>query len=328
MLLAYLVINRPVGFIITPAQINNSAAKYYQQGDYAHAEQLWLQALSTPSPLEKATIASNLAALYRRTARFNQAEQYFTLTYTLRLGELGPDHTNTAMALNNVADLETTLARYNAAEQNFRLALACRNLLPADRAVIRNNLGNLLRIVGRFAEAHRHLDANWNDQADLVQTYNNLGRLAEDEDRNNAALQFYQAALVISPLPAITANLGRLYLRQGNLPQARLLLEKALSGNPSLPERAVILESLGELLLSEDLTAEAIESFQAALVVREQLFGPRHPGLAPLLTNLATAFRKNGRHQQARRLETRANHLVEAEEQSRPYIHWRILSHQ
>ncbi len=132
MLLACLVINRPVGSSITPAQINNLAAKYYLQGDCAHAEQLWLQALSTPSPLEKATIASNLAALYRRTARFNQAEQYFTLTYTLRLGELGPDHTNTAMALNNLADLETTLARYNAAEQNFRLALACRNLLPVD----------------------------------------------------------------------------------------------------------------------------------------------------------------------------------------------------
>ncbi len=189
--------------------------------------------------------------------------------------------------------------------------------------MIRNNLGNLLRIVGRFAEAHRYLEANWNDNDDLVQTYNNLRRLAEDEDRNNAALQFYQSALAINPIPAITANLGRLYLRQGNLPQARLLLEKALSGNPSLPERAVILQSLGELLLSEDRTAQAIESFQTALVLREQLFGHRHPGLAPPLTSLATAFRKNGRHHQARRLETRANHLVEAEEQSRPYIHWR-----
>lgn len=280
-----------------------------------------LFAEKNPEQLTRAIASANLAVHHRRNSRFTEAEKYFRLTYKLRNEALGPDHTDTAIALNNIADLETTLARYDEAEQNFRRALSARNLTMADRIAIRNNLGNLLRMQGRFAEAQRQFHENPRDSISL----NNLARLAEDQMQFAQAMQFYQAAFDISPTPAIQANLGRLHLRLGNLREARRLLKSALAQQPTAAERMVMLHSMAELLLAENRLVDAVATFQRTLELRQQLLGTTHPGLVPLLTDFAAALKEHRQGRKARELETRARKLAVQIEQSRPNVHWRTL---
>ena len=288
-LLFCLIINRPVGLL----------------------------AAADPKQLARAIASANLAVHHRRNSRFIEAEKSFRLTYKLRCEALGPDHTDTAIALNNLADLETTLARYNEAEQDFRQALSARNLTTGDRIAIRNNLGNLLRIQGRFAEAHHQFNENPPDWISL----NNRARLAEDQLHFTQAMQFYQAAFAISPTPAIQANLGRLHLRLGNLPEARSFLESALAQQPLAAERMVMQHSMAELLLAENRVADSIAAFQNALDLRQQLLGTTHPGLVPLLIDYAAALKQHRQSRKARELETRARKLSVQIEQSRPNVH-------
>ncbi len=292
-LLSSLLINRPVGLLAR-----------------ADSEQL-----------ARAIASADLAVHHRRSSRFVEAEKYFRITYQLRFEALGPDHTDTAIALNNIADLETTLARYDEAERDFRQALSARNLAAIDRISIRNNLGNLLRMQGRFAEAQRQFNENPRDVIGL----NNLARLAEDQMQFALAMQLYQAACAISPTPAIQANLGRLHLRLGNLRESRSFLEAALAQQQTASERMVILHSMAELLLAENRVVDSVATFQSALDLRQQLLGTTHPGLVPLLTGFAAALKEYGQGRKARELETRARKLAVQIEQSRPNVHWRTL---
>ena len=273
------------------------------------------------APFARAITSANLAVHHRRNSRFVEAEKYFRITYQLRCEALGRDHTDTAIALNNLADLETTLARYEDAEQHFRQALSAPNLTTVDRIAIRNNLGNLLRMRGRFAEAQRQFYENPRDAISL----NNLARLAEDQMQFGEAVQLYQAALAISPTCAIQANLGRLHLRLGNLRESRNFLESALAQQPTVAERMVMLQSMAALLLAENRVVDSVATFRSALELRQQVFGTAHPGLVPLLIDFAVALKQHGQSRKAKELETRARKLSVQMEQSRPNVHWRAL---
>ena len=81
------------------------------------------------------------------------------LDTTLAEESLGDSHTDTAIALNNIAAIETSSGRWDDAERDLRRALSASQLQPADRGSIETNLGNLLRLDGRLAEANSHLQA-------------------------------------------------------------------------------------------------------------------------------------------------------------------------
>ena len=311
-LLACLVIYRPVGYcadgvtLKDTVALNTAAARHYALASYGHAERLWLRALDTSEAMEQAVIASNLAGLYRKTGRLTEAERYFQLCYQLRLKLLGSDHTDTAIALNNLATLKITRADFDQAEQHLRQALRASGLTDVDRSSLESNLGNLLRITGRVAEARTHLLSSLRISSNKAPIYLNLGRLAEDLLDFDQADQHYQTALLFGVTATIEAHLGHLRLKMGDLVSARRLLESALRGAPLAEEATWILRSLAEVEMKEGRVRQAASVYGRAVELQQRMLGRNHPSVVPILVDYAAAVRKMGAQKKAKQLEARA----------------------
>ena len=306
-----LIIYRPVGICGILETLNTDAAQQYRLGRYQQAEQLWLGAMNLADGLERATIASNLGGLYRRIGRFSQAEHHFRLCYLLRRNALGDGHTNTAIALNNVAAMETVLGKFDDAERDLRQALSAAHLQPADRGSLETNLGNLLRLDGRLAEANSRLQA----ASMLVDNNHSLnlarGQLAEDLRNFEQAKQCFEAALSVEASPEAAVHVARVRLRDGDFNNARFLLEEARRKRPSTETQIAILQTLSNLELAQSRTSLSAIALRQALEIEERALGPYHASVASLLEQYAVVLRKLGEGKKARRIEARAKWITE-----------------
>ena len=69
---------------------------------------------------------NNLAALYRATGAYAQAEPLYQRALAIREKALGPEHPHTATSLNNLAVLYRATGAYAQAEPLYQRALAIR----------------------------------------------------------------------------------------------------------------------------------------------------------------------------------------------------------
>ncbi|MDR3581228.1 MAG: tetratricopeptide repeat-containing glycosyltransferase family protein [Oryzomonas sp.] len=193
----------------------------------------------------------------------------FCRTYQAR-GEL----LQTATQLNPVTifPIETVLNRYR------RIFSIC-----PDNAEAHYNLGVLLHILERFAEAEACYLQALSLHPIYAEAHNNLGNLYQQLERFAEAEACYQRALYIRQEYAeVNYNLGVLLQRQERLAEAETCYRHALSIRPGYAEAH---NNLGNLLQELKFFAEAEASYQHALALRP-VYAEAHYNLGNLFQEL------------------------------------------
>ena len=108
--------------------------------------------------------------------------------------------------------------------------------------------------------------------------------------------------------------LGNAFMETGDLTQARLSYDRALSlTNQFAGERhshaGIILSNLAELEVRQGTYTGALVFYDRSLEILEKALGQTHPQLIPVLTGQASLLRKIGRSKDAKRLEARRNSI-------------------
>jgi tetratricopeptide (TPR) repeat protein len=272
-------------------------------GDYPRAEPLLESAVAiaerllgpdTENPLA-ATMANNLAELFRSEGDYARAEPLSRRALGIREKALGPDHPDTATSLNNLATLLYSKGDYAGAEPLFRSALAIdEKAVGTDHpgtATDLNNLAGLLYSEGDYQRAEplyrRALaideKALGPDHPDTANSLDNLAVLRYSKGDYAAAEPLFRRALAID--------------------------EKALG--PDHPDTANSLNNLAVMRYSKGDYAAAEPLYRRALAIRERALGPDHPDTATSLNNLAFLLDSKGDYAGAEPLYRRALDICE-----------------
>jgi serine/threonine protein kinase/class 3 adenylate cyclase/Tfp pilus assembly protein PilF len=238
----------------------------------------------------------------------------------LREELLGPNHPETATALNDLASLLHSGGDFAAARPLYERALAIREATlgpeALDTAVTLNNLAMLLRATGAYGEAlplfergrairEKALGA---DDPDTALAINNLAAIHQAMGNYPAALALSREALAarekaLGPDHADTAaslnNVALLLRATGDAAAARPLLERALAINevalgPNHPGTATSLNNLARALRDSGDAAAARPLYERSLAILEIALGPDHPNTATAANNLARLLQSLG----------------------------------
>ena len=279
------------------AQLNQSARASLAKGYFHDAERLAKAAVAAgANDFQRAGAQMNLGRIYRDWARCEPAARATELG--VQLFAKGDDRLLTMEAASQLVSvfLECdALARARAIEQRYiDLPLARLHLPPERLAHLIGNSGVIAMLRKRFTEAETLLReaitmARPIDQAvllgSLAMTFMESKRPAEALVEARRSLALLEAELgLTNPLAAQAfANISTIYARLGDQRQAE-------------------------------------EYHQRTVTLLERYFGSGHPLLASVLSNRAQALRADRRKQEARRLEQRAQSILNGA-RSRPLDH-------
>jgi tetratricopeptide (TPR) repeat protein len=123
--------------------------------------------------------------------------------------------------------------------------------------------------------------------------YHNLGVLLKDLGKYDEAQKCLQEFLKIEEASgrrndAAYYSLGALYLARGNLKDAKMMLQKALDTDPSIPHYN---NAIGDVYLAEKQTDLAIEAYNKAI--------KKDAKYAPAYSGLGDAYRAQGERDKA-----------------------------
>ena len=126
-----------------------------------------------------------------------------------------------------------------------------------------NNLGNMLALQGKTAEAIAQFHRAIEIKPDYAEAYYNLAIVLDRQGKPDEAIDNYQKAIEITPDSAAAHNnLGTALLNQGRLEEASEHYQQALDKDPAFAEAH---NNMGFLLTKQGRTAEAIEEYRKAI---------------------------------------------------------------
>ena len=299
--------------------------------------------LLQPGSCDKQDDRAKLSSLNKQVAELYQAGKFTeAISIAQKSVELaekarGPDHPDTAAALNNLALLYDSMGNYAKAEALYQRALKIKEkaLGPdhPDTALALNNLAMLYRSMGDYAKAEplcrRALKIDEKalgpDHPDVATVLNNLAGLYCDTGNYAKAEPLWQRALQIKekafgpdhPDIALAGNnLGDLYRSMGDYAKAEPLLQRTLQIDekalgPDHPDTAKAVNNLAALYDSMGDYGKAEALYQRTLKIREKALGPDHPDTALALNNLAVLYSSLGNYAKAEPLLQRALQIDE-----------------
>jgi CHAT domain-containing protein/tetratricopeptide (TPR) repeat protein len=284
--------------VATFNSLTTQAMQYYDQGEYAKAEPLYVRSLAIIVKI------------------------------------LGPDHPNTAKVLNNLAMVYLGMGEYAKAEPILRRALAINEKSPGPAfSTALNNLAMVYKSMGQFTNAERLygralsiLEKSFGpDHPETASSLSNLALLYRSMGQYTKAEPLLRRSLAVKektlgPEHRDTAlglnNLAMLYESMGRYVQAEPLLRRALairekSLGSNHPDTAASLNNLAMLYNTMGLYAKAESLHHRALAVVEKAFGTEHPQTVVSLNNLAVLYWNLGQDAKAEPLFVRALSIYE-----------------
>ena len=316
-------------------RLNNDAAALYADGKFDDAERLYHAALAVigNDHVTAATIASNLAALYKRSNRLPEAEQQYRQALDLRRRHLPSVRPEIADSMNNLAEIYRLEGRYWEARDLTEAAVrALEQADPGspDMPVFLNNWAGLERDLQNPGRAEQLLEEAYTlaekssspDSGSLAIVLNTLAQVRTDKHQYAEAEQLYRRASPLfekagrmNELAVAMANLGRAQLYLGRAAEARQTEVRALALvngeiHPDELLQAAILRNLANVAATEGDVPDALQYFELALRAQERILGPRHPLLADVLLEDAAAASRAGEKSQARKMRKRAGLLA------------------
>ncbi len=237
----------------------------------------------------------------------------------------GPEHPETADALNNLGLLFKKTGDYAKAEPLYQEAVRIRQKVLGSEnpgtATSLNNLAGLYLDMGEYAKAEALLQEAlriWQkalgpERLDTATGLNNLallywimGEYAKAEPLDLEALRIFQKVLgPANPYTATSLNsLAELYQDMGEYSKAEPLLQEALRIRQKVlgsehPDTATSLDNLAELYRVFGEYAKAEPLYQEGLRIRQKVFGPENPDTTISLNNLALLYQNMGEYAKA-----------------------------
>ena len=321
--------------------MNNLAALFQAQGDYAAARPLYERALELCKQVQgerhPGTITSmnNLAMLLKAQGDFAAARPLYERALELRKEVQGELHPDTILTMNNLAQLLQAQGVYGAARPLCERALElCKQVLGErhpDSVRGMNNLAGLLQAQGDYAAARplyeRALElckqVHGERHPNTIMSLDNLAGLLRAQGDYAAARPLCERALELfkqvlgerHPETMDTmGNLALLLQAQGDYTTARPLYERTLElCKQELGERHPGsirgMNNLAGLLQAQGDVAAARPLYERAMELSKQVLGERHPNTITSMSNLAGLREAQGDYAGARTLYERAFEL-------------------
>ena len=152
-----------------------------------------------------------------------------------------------------------------------------------------NNLGNMLVLQGKTAEAIAQFQRAIEIKPDYAEAHYNLAIVLDRQGKPGEAIDHYRKALEINPdFVAAHNNLGMALLNQGRLEEASEQFHLALDKDPTFAEAH---SNLGFLLSKQGRTAEAIKEYGKAIEL--------NPNCAEFYSNLGNLLATEGQSAKA-----------------------------
>lgn len=249
------------------AVLNNLGYLFEKKGQLAAARDWYVQSLETsrridggdtyPTALDA---KNNLAALYARERRYDEAEPLYLEALEGSRATLEPDHPRILNYTNNLATLYVRQSRYSEALPLYEEVLAVST-----------------RVLGR---EHQH----------TLIAMNNLALTCAELDQEDRAQQLYEEVLEIrrrklgeehAETGSSMNNLGMTYLGRGRFKDAESLFRKSLTTNRRLvgeraPNTLVSMNNLARSLAAQEQFTEAVALFELAIQTAEESLGAEH----------------------------------------------------
>jgi tetratricopeptide (TPR) repeat protein/predicted Ser/Thr protein kinase len=261
-----------------------------------------LLAAPEPPPSDPA-IRARLATLRQQQARVKE------LTDTDRFGE--------ALALAQSTLVAARAIGYRPLEAELMVAEGRLRRITADRdneALVMSESEQTFRGALRIAESSRHDLAKLDAMIELIHAMNYRRRLAEAEQvANDARATLERVGGDERRAAALDLALSRVLMNQERYAASDqvLALRERLAGPRDLDIVDVLIEQ-GKLRLKEGRFREAEDRFRRAMVIQEQVLGPRHSHVAHTAMGLTDALRMQRRLIEAEAAGRRALVLTQA----------------
>jgi tetratricopeptide (TPR) repeat protein len=261
--------------------LNNLGAALYYSGHTQGVEELYLgalRAIGDLSPQQIASIKNNLATLYRRTGRFQEAKGLYL--DVLHYHEASPTHgIPIATDLDRLAQLYRSMGRYDESEQ------------AAQRSVA------LLAAAG---PAHQ---VAYSDSLQTLATARQLQDAMDDAEKlTRHALEIRESALPPNDarIAGSLSALGQIRMGQGDFSEAEQLLRRALemfrtTVGSQHPDVAATTNNIAQVCKFTGRYAEAERLYREALEVWAATLGEDSLDYGFGAGNLADLFRIEGK---------------------------------
>ena len=276
---------------------------------------------------ERGMSATSLGQAWRRLGRMNDAKVWLERAREA----FSPDPrlaSRLAAASSDLADVYRTMGDYSGSERLLREALdsPCQVCDADSRAILRNNLADLMREEGRGAEAQPLFKESigltgisWQQR---VGALIGLAEISREQGDWTAGINGWNEALEIcrrerdERAEAIALRgLGMTWLNSGGTARAEPLLRRALrimENNADMPHEEVANthSGLADLYRAENKLALAEDEWSRALQIARTVLGETHPQVAVLMAKLAEVYSARGEFGIARDYAMRASRAM------------------
>ncbi|HET6726169.1 MAG TPA: serine/threonine-protein kinase [Gammaproteobacteria bacterium] len=313
----------------TEESLNDLGALRAIMGNYAAAEQLYLQALAISRRLgESASTAkhlNNLGDTATRAGDFKKAAGYLEASLIIKRRLLGPVHEEIATTLYNLADVKYRLTDLAAAEKLNREALAMRRQLLGSVhprvAQSLNELAMTLKAEGKFPEAERLYRAALEmkrkiyhgDHGAIAIGLYNLAKTLQAEGKYADALNAARSGLAMGgrvwgkqhPAMGIFYDgYGGMLIDSGDYAAARQALSRSLAIFAATlpPDHYRVGDArvnLGRLDAAQGDCSKAVSEYRAALAIYQKTFSPTHWKIGRASSGLGDCLRAMKRYKEA-----------------------------
>ena len=310
-------------------------------GRYPDAERQYRAALALvrSQPGHDADLAGSemdLAEQLTFEDKLPEAETLQRDALRLRTHLFGPDNPAVSVSLTDLAITLRREGKLQEAEKLYRkgLAIDLENHLADESAADEHNLGVLLRIEKRSAEAEAMLrralasrvQVSGAEHPSASQTMNQLSYALHDEGKLVEAEQYARASLALSrrllgdehPDIAVGLNHLALLLRdQGKLDEAESIFRQALAVaqrtlGADHTDTARIETNLGDLLAKRGKVQESERLLRESLRARQKILPGNHPDIFDSEARLGGVLAQEGHFQQAEPLLLSAWHALDS----------------
>lgn len=273
----------------------------------------WYDRMAQPDTTLLSTALSNLAGVYRRQGRLEEAEQTYRRALTLA-EENSTEERELSIAIltNNLANVQRQRGNIDASEQMFRRALDLSTTLFGEDspnvAAILTNLSRVLSLQGDLQEADR------------------LSARAVALHRDLFPQTDYRIGFALNVRTSILQLLGRLNDARASAEEALRLFQTNLG--PQHPRTAGMHRTLAAVHREQNNLSQAAEHGTAALAAYRATFDSTHMSLAAARGELAATRTAQGQYDKAERLLQDAHRVLEGTAQTELHqqIHARLAA--